>query len=157
MYRRFNEGISINPTGANLPSCCNWCDPNKKKVLDNDFLSTSSLLSESLEDDFDASAVSRTKMNLDSNSNSLHSLNDGLQNSNKDGEDPVGSARESFSFQRHSAGAVAKMDLMSSPQPLSRLDRSAKASLSASTTDHNLDRRKPASTARYGLSLSMIT
>jgi|EP01082_Thalassiosira_pseudonana_P004097 hypothetical protein len=125
--------------------------------LDNDFLSTSSLLSESLEDDFDASAVSRTKMNLDSNSNSLHSLNDGLQNSNKDGEDPVGSARESFSFQRHSAGAVAKMDLMSSPQPLSRLDRSAKASLSASTTDHNLDRRKPASTARYGLSLSMIT
>ena len=31
MYRRFNEGISINPTGANLPSCCNWCDPNKKK------------------------------------------------------------------------------------------------------------------------------
>jgi hypothetical protein len=36
MYRRFNEGISINPTGANLPSCCNWCDPNKKKVASQD-------------------------------------------------------------------------------------------------------------------------
>jgi hypothetical protein len=32
MIRRFNEGISINPTEANLLSCCNWCDPNKKKV-----------------------------------------------------------------------------------------------------------------------------
>lgn len=134
----------------------------KDESLDNDFLSsTSSLLSDSLEDDFDASAVSRTKMNLDSNSNSLNSLNDGLENSNKDGKDPVGSARESFSKlptpQRHSTGDIAKMDLMSSPQRLSRRDRSAKASLSASTTDHNLDRRKPASTARSGLSRSMIT
>eukprot|EP00970_Alexandrium_tamarense_P017469 scaffold9658_cov201-Alexandrium_tamarense.AAC.5 len=38
MRRRFNEGISINPTEANLPSCCNWCDPNKKKVLGGDNL-----------------------------------------------------------------------------------------------------------------------
>eukprot|EP00970_Alexandrium_tamarense_P017480 scaffold9704_cov153-Alexandrium_tamarense.AAC.3 len=84
-----------------------------------------------------------------------------LKTATKTGKDPVGSARESCSklptSQRHSTGAIAKMDLMSSPKRLSRRDRSAKASLSASTTDHNLDQRKPASTALYSLSSSMIT